>query len=300
MVFQGVFLVYWVYNLFYCKNILNNIKLAPNMRFWPEKFSSRFKNRYRLIVRKDENLEEKVSITLTPLNLALILSSFLLLFGTMIYFLLGFTPLSVILPQNNTPSSNKEKYAFVVRIDSLESELNNLKIRSEMLDNVLKSSASDPITAPVDVQTSTSALQSTVKSNDYHTATSLPKRRLNYTFVSPVSGVVTDTFNLARKHFGTDIASKTNSVVKVVQAGTVIYSGWSPEVGHTIVVQHYNDFISVYKHNAALLKKEGNFVKSNEAIALVGNSGELTSGPHLHFELWHRGVPLNPQSFISF
>ena len=104
---------------------------------------------------------------------------------------------------------------------------------------------------------------------------------------------------MKRKHFAIDIAGSKGDVVKAAQRGRVIFSAWNPETGHTLVIQHPNDFLTVYKHNAVLLKKEGNFVDAGEAVALVGSTGELSSGPHLHFELWNRGVALDPLNYIS-
>jgi murein DD-endopeptidase MepM/ murein hydrolase activator NlpD len=118
--------------------------------------------------------------------------------------------------------------------------------------------------------------------------------------MSPLKGVISDTFDVGKRHLAIDIVAEPKSTVKSVQKGTVIFSGWTAAGGHTAVIQHPNNFISVYKHNATILKKEGTFVNFGDAIALVGNSGELTSGPHLHFELWKNGVAVNPLDFISF
>jgi murein DD-endopeptidase MepM/ murein hydrolase activator NlpD len=110
--------------------------------------------------------------------------------------------------------------------------------------------------------------------------------------------LLTDSFNAANQHFAIDIISRKNTAVKATLDGTVVFSGWTPETGHMIIMQHTDDWLSVYKHNALNFKKEGNFVHAGEAIAMVGNSGELTTGPHLHFELWHKGVPMNPRNYL--
>ena len=122
----------------------------------------------------------------------------------------------------------------------------------------------------------------------------------NYNFFVPIKGVVSDTFNVDRKHLAVDIVAASKSVIKSIQKGTVIFSSWTPEGGQTLIIQHPNDFLSLYKHNAVLLKKVGTFVQAGDAVALVGNTGEITSGPHLHFELWKSGVAVNPMSYISF
>ncbi len=119
-------------------------------------------------------------------------------------------------------------------------------------------------------------------------------------FFSPIQGVVSSSFNPKLDHFGLDIVSQKNEPVKVVADGTVLMASWTQDAGYVIAVQHANDLISVYKHNASLLKKVGNFVRGGEIISIIGNTGELTSGQHLHFELWYKGNPLNPEEFISF
>jgi murein DD-endopeptidase MepM/ murein hydrolase activator NlpD len=119
-------------------------------------------------------------------------------------------------------------------------------------------------------------------------------------FVSPLTGVVSDTFAPKRSHYGTDVVAPKGSVIQSVRAGTVIMSTWSADTGHMIGVQHDNNLISWYKHNSARLKKLGDRVEAGEAIAIIGNTGEMTDGPHLHFELWYNGQPVNPQKYIDF
>ncbi len=119
-------------------------------------------------------------------------------------------------------------------------------------------------------------------------------------FFTPVRGMVTNSFNPTDNHFGTDIVAGPNEVVKATLDGTVIMATWTLETGYVIEIQHDNNLISVYKHNAELLQKVGMRVKAGDAIAIIGNSGELTTGPHLHFELWQNGVALNPENFIVF
>ena len=112
--------------------------------------------------------------------------------------------------------------------------------------------------------------------------------------------MVTNAFNGTQNHYGTDIVAGSNEVVKATLPGTVTLTGWTLETGYVIQIQHADNILSVYKHNAELLKHMGDRVKAGEPIAIIGNSGELTTGPHLHFELWYNGTPLNPQDYISF
>jgi murein DD-endopeptidase MepM/ murein hydrolase activator NlpD len=119
-------------------------------------------------------------------------------------------------------------------------------------------------------------------------------------FFPPISGMITDEFNAKTKHFGVDLVAKEKTRISSVLEGTVIISHWTPKTGYVIGVQHKDNYFSMYKHNSVLLKSVGDFVNLGDHIAIIGNSGELSSGPHLHFELWHRGAPVNPKNYITF
>ena len=269
-----------------------------------KKISTKFRNRYRIILRTDENLEEKVSFVLTPLNMLLAVCVGLFVFGTILYLLLAYTPLNHIFPTKSAKYSNMEQYEMLQRIDSLEISLSQLKFQSEILNKILEGEDVD-IDIPeeiskADAPISNTAVQSSNTPSQVKVTRAILSNQRNYAFFIPLKGVISDTFNVDRKHFAVDIAAKSKSVIKTVQKGTVIFSAWTAVTGHTIIIQHPNEFISVYKHNAALLKKQRAFVNAGDAIALVGNTGELTTGPHLHFELWSKGLPVNPQEYINF
>ncbi len=117
---------------------------------------------------------------------------------------------------------------------------------------------------------------------------------------APLSGLISQKFDVKDDHFGVDIVSKKNEPVMAVASGTVILSSWTQDSGYVIIIQHSSNLISVYKHNAELLKKTGSFVTGGDVIAIIGNTGELTDGPHLHFELWYKGNAVNPEDFILF
>ncbi len=119
-------------------------------------------------------------------------------------------------------------------------------------------------------------------------------------FYTPITGFISDGYDVKKNHLGVDIVAKANEPVKCIADGTVIFSSWTQDAGYVIMVQHRGNLISAYKHNAQLLKKVGTFVNGGEIISIVGNSGELTNGPHLHFELWNNGNSLNPEEFINF
>lgn len=118
-------------------------------------------------------------------------------------------------------------------------------------------------------------------------------------FISPINGMITKPFHRAGKHYGIDMVAKEKDPIKAIAAGVVILSDWSVDTGWVIVIQHYNNVVSICKHCAILFKKVGNLVRAGDVIALMGNSGEISTGPHLHFELWSQGVPLNPEDYIN-
>jgi murein DD-endopeptidase MepM/ murein hydrolase activator NlpD len=265
-----------------------------------KKISTKFRNRYRIILRKDDNLEEKVSVVLTPLNVLILTSAGLLLFGAVIYMLLAYTPLNHFFPTKSAKYSVMEQYKMTQKIDSLEISLGQLRLQSDILGKVL--AGEDVSINMADLEEHDQAVEVIPLAPVVASISIRPAEPTanDYNFFVPLKGVVSDTFNLDRKHLAVDIAAKSKEVIKSVQKGTVIFASWTPNGGHTLIIQHPGNFISVYKHNAVLLKNEGAFVNAGDAVALVGNTGELSSGPHLHFELWKRGVAVNPQNYINF
>ena len=276
------------------------------MATFRKKISTRFKNRYRVVLRDDENLEEKISIVLTPRRMLVALCASIILFGALVYALLAYTPLNYFFPTKSAKYSSLEQYAMMQKMDSLEMRLMQLNLQSDVLGKVL---AGEDIAMDQDIVGAALAIMDEeLEPEDEETqivnaTTSLrpaEKHKVNYSFFIPLKGVISDTFNLDRKHLGIDIVANSRDVIKSAQKGTVIFASWTPTGGHTMLIQHPSDFISVYKHNAVLLKKEGTFVNAGDAVALVGNTGEVSSGPHLHFELWKKGVTVNPLDFINF
>ena len=119
-------------------------------------------------------------------------------------------------------------------------------------------------------------------------------------FFAPLAGYVSEAFNPVEEHYGIDIVAKKDEPVKCIADGTVVFASWTQNEGNVIAIQHQEDLISIYKHNSSLTKELGDFVSAGEIVAIIGNTGELTSGPHLHFELWYNGAAVNPEEFISF
>ena len=267
----------------------------------------RLRNRYLLVIRREETYEERFRYILTPLNLVLLFSSCLVVFGFIVILLFGLTPLKSYIPTYGDGFTPKEKIILHRQLDSLNNELNVMNQKAALLSQILKGDSS-AIVESGELQHSHESVSNGAHS---HMAEPLnPPAELNtqvhhseignFVFFKPLDGLLTDTFDMGRKHYAIDIVSKQNDVVKSTMDGVVVFSDWTPEDGHILIVQHANNLVSVYKHNSVLLKKTGNFVNAGDAIALVGNSGEQTSGPHLHFELWYNGTALDPQLFIDF
>ncbi|MGB2087257.1 MAG: M23 family metallopeptidase, partial [Psychroflexus salarius] len=143
-------------------------------------------------------------------------------------------------------------------------------------------------------------LREKVENNDKFNLLEQAVQKTNLSLFPPVTGRITETYNAKIKHYAVDIVTVKDKPVKTVADGTVIFSEWTASTGYVIIIEHSFGLISVYKHNAELLKTQGDLVKSGEVIAITGNTGELSTGPHLHFELWVDGYPVNPQDYITF
>tara|TARA_Y100000782_G_C10188982_1_gene269066 strand:- start:6009 stop:6875 length:867 start_codon:yes stop_codon:yes gene_type:complete len=279
-----------------------------------KKIYKKLKNHYRLVILNDDTFEERVSLRLTPMNVftwgGLTVVSLIALTISII----AFTPLREYIPGYADLEMKKKAAYASFKSDSLNNEL---RMTSQYLNNIQAVLSGEPPTdtiipnksndinyANVEVQRSMedSIFRSEIEQEEKYSINSQLKREStgSYFFFSPIEGLVSSKFNPDKKHYGVDIVAKENESIKAVLDGTVILSEWTSDNGHIIQVQHGNNLISVYKHCSVLLKKSGVQVKAGEAIAIVGNSGTETTGPHLHFELWENGSPVDPQQYISF
>jgi murein DD-endopeptidase MepM/ murein hydrolase activator NlpD len=282
------------------------------------KIYQKLRNKFRLVLMNDETFEEKLSFRLSRLNVFVVVGTIfiILIIGTT--FIIAFTPLREYIPGYSDVDSKKRVVELLVRVDSLESALKQnygyLKNINNIIDGNVKGSENlvKPSDKPVNYDTITlskskedSALRTEIENEDqYNIGISYDDKPQNsikdYFFFAPLKGTVSNNYSIKDKHYGIDIVASPNDIIKSTLDGMVILNAWTLETGYVIAIQHQNNLISVYKHNSVLLKKEGMYVKAGEAIAYVGNSGELTTGPHLHFELWYSGNPVNPKEYISF
>ena len=281
---------------------------------------STLKNKFRFVVLNDETFEEKFSLTLTRLNVWLFVSTIAVVLIMLTASAIIYTPLKYFIPGFGDYNYRGQIVSLTFRTDSLEHALDE---RALWLDNINKVMNGTPDTtggkgtkhlSSTDTSHAISGASDEEKQlrkdvdedESYALSYKMDKKegvkaQLNqFHFFAPVGGYVTDEFDPAREHFGIDIAAPLDAPVKATLDGTVISSGWSSETGYVIAIQHKDNILSLYKHNAKIFKNVGNFVKAGDVIATVGSTGELSSGPHLHFEIWHNGISLNPRDYVIF
>ena len=282
---------------------------------------SRLRNKYRLVIMNDETLEERLTFRLSRLNVFVVLGTLTIILIILTSILIAFTPLREYIPGYTNVGLQKQLYEMQIKTDSMEKGLEKRDIFIQNMKDVMNGkdlSTDIPLTkdtlhkynniklkkSPED-SLLRAEMENQGKYNLYRFENSENIRQKNQSigkvlFFVPLKGVITNEFNPSQNHYGVDIVSKQNEAIKCVLDGTVILSNWTLETGYTIAIQHQQNIVSVYKHNSALLKKEGDFVKAGDPIAIIGRTGEITTGPHLHFELWSDGNPVNPKDYINF
>lgn len=286
----------------------------------------RFKNiikklyqKYTLIILNEDTHDEQLSFRLNRMNVLVIIAilSFFIFLGT--YFTLAYTPLrEYIIPEEKyiEISDKEEIFNLTNQIEELEEKISNNDLYIYNLKSILAGEIPFPeivvenneITTPIDL----SKIDLSPKKEDLELRKEVEKEEIfsislnidtqetGTLLFTPVKGIVTSEYNVEENHLAIDIAAQQGEAIKAVDGGTVIFADWTPDAGFVIVIQHRLGMISVYKHALTVYKKMGEVVKKGEVIAAVGNTGELTTGPHLHFELWIEGNPVDPQLYIVF
>ena len=272
---------------------------------------------FRLAIIDNQSHKQLVTLHFSRTTLFITIVSILVTFGAIIFSIIAYTPVRTFIPGYPDAHSKRAAIQNAITIDSLETVIYKWGLYSENLKRVMEGmdpikidsivNASMPASTKAadmaEIQRRDSLLRERVKEEDqFGISAERQKRRLpieGMHFFCPLKGVISQEYN-AVSHPYIDITAPQGSVVKAVLDGTVIYSGWSEDFGHTIQIQHEEDIVSIYKHNEKLLKKTGDKVTAGSPIALVGNSGNLTTGTHLHLELWHQGNAVDPAKYINF
>lgn len=276
-------------------------------------FISKLLTKYRLVLLNDSTYEEKSSFKISRLNVFSILFALMFIIVLITSGILFFTPIREYIPGYSSTSLQKQANLLSYKTDSLrqivflnDQYINSLKkvligdletieykadsvISKDILDlQIIEKSKEDSI------------LRQLVNNEDKYNLDNINKNKDFYLLSPPINGAVSQNYSIADDHLAIDISVDIGTPVKAVSNGRVILSEWTTQTGYVLIIDHGNDLISVYKHNSKLLKSQGEIVKQDEIIALSGNSGVLTSGPHLHFELWSEGFSIDPNTLINF
>lgn len=290
-------------------------KTSANRKSWIKQLS----RKYRLVLMHDKTFEVSTSVTLSAWNMVIILSTIFVVLTALVYSVLVFTPLKnyvvgyseynttrqVVANSGTTDSILQRLRAYDAYFANLQKRLNGEIDSAQFamaIDSTIDYSSLD-ISSVSDLD---KELREQVEQEDlFNLSTSSAENtgKENFRslhFFAPLKGTVTSEFNEKDGHFGIDVVAKENTPIKACLDGVVIAAYWTMQSGNIIIIQHNHDLISQYKHNSQLMRREGDIVKAGDVVAIIGNTGELSSGPHLHFELWHDKKPLDPSEFIIF
>ena len=280
------------------------------------KFRQRITNKFRLVVLNEDTFEERLSFKLTILNVFVLSGLFSIVLIALTSVLIAYTPIKEYIPGYSSTALKKKASKLILEADSLKNKLiilekytnsilpilkGEVPVSSNNIDSIKQHSFNQIFDeSKLNATKIDSLFRQKVDRKDRFPLFDKAENKIDMVFFAPITGNLTQGFNVKEKHFAVDIVAITGTPVKAIEDGTVIFSEWTAETGYVIILEHGTGFISVYKHNGALLKEQGDLVKSGEVIASVGSTGELSTGPHLHFELWYNGYPVNPKNYIDF
>ena len=280
------------------------------------KFKIGLRSKYRLVILNDTTFGESFSLKMSPLGFIIGIAALTIVMTTLVISLVAFTPLREYIPGYGNVTERRLIVNLSTKADSLEQILSARDAYMNSILNVLNEKVEQKPEKPK--KDTTGKYKNTNTSptkNDIEFRNNFEKNKqssvaissnlklkglIDLIFFVPVKGLITASFNISEEHYGVDLVTKPDEFIKSTLDGTVIFTGFSAQDGYVIHVQHSNNVTSIYKHCADLLKHTGDRVKSGEAVAVVGNSGEKSKGPHLHFELWYNGLPINPQEVVAF
>ena len=281
-----------------------------------EKIKRKLTHNYRLVISSEDTWEEKFSLRLNRLNVFVVfgLISFFLIVSTTIF--IAFTPLKEYIPGYDSSKLRQESQNLIFKTDSLNNIISKNQVLVDNLSRVLsgdidtqslyieddsikQEKAKTNINIDLSPSKEDSIFRLDIERADRYNIIEKKDRNV-FILTSPIQGKISQKYNVEQKHFAIDIATAAGTPVKSVADGTIIFSEWTSLTGTVIIIEHNNNLISVYKHNSTSSKNQGDFVEKGEVIATSGSTGELSTGPHLHFELWYDGYPVNPTDYIDF
>ena len=279
-----------------------------------KKLAKKLLHKYRLVVLNEDTFEEKFAFKLTRLNVFVTVGVSMLVLIILTTLFIAFTPLREYIPGYSSAKLNHQATQLVLKTDSLQQVIHKQNQYFKSISNVLSGKVSvenfnkDSILntneniAEVTLNPSKedSLLREQVEQEDKYNVIDAAVDRTDFKLFPPVKGQISEAYNAEENHFAVDIVTAKNTPVKATAEGTVVFSEWTAETGYVIIIEHRYGLISVYKHNSSLAKEQGELVKKGEVIGMVGSTGELSTGPHLHFELWSNGRPVNPTDFLEF
>ncbi len=272
-------------------------------------------HKYRLVILNESTFEEKISFKLSRLNVFVTGSLCIIGLIGLTTLLIAFTPLREYIPGYSSTKLKKQATDLTYETDSLVRVLNNTNRYLDNIRMVLSGDIEnnevnrdslreqfklDPSTIDLTPIKQDSLLRAEVALEDKYNLFERNTTTAEMVLFPPISGTVSQKYDAQKKHYAVDIVAPRETPVKAAANGMVIFAEWTAETGHVIILEHQGGFLSVYKHNGSLNKTQGDIVRAGEVIASVGNTGEFTTGPHLHFELWNKGTPVNPLDFIDF
>jgi len=279
-------------------------------------FLESLRQRFRLVLLNEQSYEELFSTSISRFQLWLSLLTLLLFIAGLTTAIIAYTPLKEYIPGYSPKHLSRDLIDLSFRTDSLEYELRLKDQKMFIIEKILKGEAFDDsslLDNNADIEIQLDALNASVEDSIFRVQveredrfnvlsedTGKPVSLRNTVFYAPIKGLITSSFSLSDKHYGVDVVAPENEAIKATLPGTVVFANWTSDTGYVLAIQHENNLFSLYKHNSVLLKKEGDLVQAGEVIAIIGNSGELSTGPHLHFELWHQGKAINPEHHILF
>lgn len=277
------------------------------------KLKQKLTDKYRLVVLNEDTFQERFSLKLSLLNVFVLSGVFSFLLILITTFFITFTPIKEYIPGYSSTDLKIKATKLAFQTDSLKRKLDVLRdftkalqpiltgeIEAETIDSVNSLKRINIQEGLLNATREDSLFREKIESQDRFPIQNNAETNVKIVFFAPLNGSISEGFDSQKNHLAVDIVAKKNTAVKATADGTVIFSGWTTETGYVIILKHAYNYTSVYKHNGNLLKEQGDFVKSGEVIASVGSTGDLTTGPHLHFELWSGGYAINPINFIDF